>query len=47
MKKSKFTEEQIRREGWRDNHKRVHRLYCLEGLNLRTNRKKRIRSGSC
>ena len=36
----------LRREGWRDNHKRVHRLYCLEGLNLRTNRKKRIRSGS-
>lgn len=26
----------LRREGWRDNHKRIHRLYCLEGLNLRT-----------
>ena len=36
----------LRREGWRDNHKRVHRLYCLEGLNLRTNRKKRSRAGS-
>ena len=34
------------REGWRDNHKRVHRLYCLEGLNLRTNRKKCSRAGS-
>lgn len=27
----------LRREGWLDNHKRIHRLYCLEGLNLRTN----------
>src|SRR5208283_1452992 len=22
----------LRREGWRVNHKRIHRLYCLEGL---------------
>jgi putative transposase len=36
----------LRREGWRDNHKRVHRLYCLEGLNLRTNQKKSSRAGS-
>ncbi|QNE38578.1 IS3 family transposase [Hymenobacter sp. NBH84] len=27
----------LRREGWPDNHKRVHRLYCLEGLHLRCN----------
>ena len=34
----------LRREGWRDNKKRVHRLYCLEGLQvrLRTRRKKRL-----
>jgi len=25
----------LRREGWRDNHKRVHRLYKEEGLSLR------------
>jgi len=25
----------LRREGWRVNHKRVHRLYCLAGLELR------------
>ena len=25
----------LRREGWRVNRKRVHRLYCLEGLQLR------------
>jgi putative transposase len=24
----------LRREGWPDTHKRVHHLYCLEGLNL-------------
>lgn len=34
----------LRREGWKVNHKRVHRLYHLEGLNLRVqDRKKRIR----
>jgi putative transposase len=33
----------LRREGWRDNKKRVHRLYRLEGLQvrMRTRRKKR------
>ena len=35
----------LRREGWKVNHKRVHRLYCLEGLNLRTKgRRRRIAS---
>ena len=34
----------LRREGWRDNKKRVHRLYRLEGLQvrLRARRKKRL-----
>lgn len=34
----------LRCEGWRDNKKRVHRLYRLEGLQvrLRTRRKKRM-----
>jgi putative transposase len=34
----------LRREGWRDNKKRVHRLYRLEGLQvrLRSRRKKRL-----
>ena len=31
----------LRREGWLINHKRVHRLYKLEGLNLRQKRPKR------
>lgn len=26
---------QLRREGWLVNHKKTHRIYCLEGLNLR------------
>jgi putative transposase len=35
----------LRREGWKVNHKRVHRLYLLEGLDLRTQgKKKRIKS---
>ena len=34
----------LRREGWADNHKRVHRLYCLEGLHLRSKRPKRSRA---
>lgn len=37
----------LRREGWKVNHKKVHRIYCLEGLNLRTKRKSsRSRSGA-
>jgi putative transposase len=31
----------LRREGWRVNKKRVHRLYCLEGLQVRMRVKRR------
>ena len=34
----------LRREGWRDNHKRVYRLYHAEGLSLRHKRPKRNKS---
>lgn len=33
----------LRREGWMVNHKRVHRIYRLAGLNLRSKRPKRKR----
>ena len=36
----------LKREGWRDGRNRVYRLYKLEGLNLRSKRPKRSRSGS-
>jgi putative transposase len=36
----------LRREGWPDNHKRVHRLYKLEGLNLRSKRPRRNRAAA-
>jgi putative transposase len=36
----------LRREGWKVNHKRVHRLYKLENLNLRSKRSRRNRAGS-
>lgn len=35
----------LRREGFKDNHKRVYRLYKAEGLNLRSKRSRRNRSG--
>jgi putative transposase len=34
----------LRREGWQVNHKRTYRLYCEEGLAVRT--KKRKKRGS-
>lgn len=36
----------LRREGFKDNHKRVYRLYKLEGLNLRSKRPRRSRAGA-
>lgn len=36
----------LRREGWQINHKRVYRLYCEEGLNLRKAVRKRKRPGA-
>jgi putative transposase len=36
----------LRREGWKDNHKRVHRLYKLEGLNLKCKRPHRSRAAA-
>ena len=36
---------QLRREGWRDNHKRIERLYRTEGLQVRRRTRKRISRG--
>ena len=36
----------LRREGWHVNHKKVYRIYCEEGLNLRSKRPKRRKSAS-
>lgn len=32
----------LRQEGWRDNHKRIRRLYRLEGLAVRRRKRKRV-----
>lgn len=34
----------LRHEGWRDNHKRIYRLYCEQGLSLRLKRPRRNKS---
>lgn len=34
----------LRREGWKDNHKRVYRLYREQGLSLRHKRPRRSRA---
>jgi len=36
----------LRREGFKDNHKRVYRIYRQEGLNLRMKRPRRSRMGA-
>ena len=36
----------LRREGWKDNHKRVHRIYKEEGLNLRSKRPRRHKTAA-
>ena len=36
----------LRREGWQVNHKKVYRLYCEEGLNLRSKRPRRRRAAA-
>ena len=36
----------LRREGWKDNHKRTYRIYKEEGLNLRSKRPRRSRAAA-
>jgi putative transposase len=36
----------LRREGWRDNHKRTYRIYREEGLNLRSKRPRRSKAAA-
>lgn len=36
----------LRREGWKDNHKRTYRIYKEEGLNLRSKRPRRNKAGA-
>jgi putative transposase len=36
----------LRREGWRDNHKRTYRIYREEGLNLRRKRPRRSKAAA-
>ena len=36
----------LRREGWQVNHKKVYRIYCEEGLNLRSKRPRRRRAAA-
>ena len=32
----------LRREGWRVNHKLIHRLYCEESLQVRTRKRRKV-----
>jgi putative transposase len=36
----------LRREGWKDNHKRIYRVYHVEGLNLRSKRPRHNKSAA-